>query len=53
MLSNKVAVLGVGFSRGEVEVFGMFLVSWCGQEFGEDIAWVFCGFYAPDVYFSF
>ena len=52
-MPNKVAVLGVGLSWGEVEVFGMFLVSRCGQEFSENTAWVFCCFYSPDLHFSF
>ena len=43
----------VRFCCVEVEVFGVFLVSWCGQEFGDNIAWVCCCFYSPDVYFAF
>ncbi len=50
---KKVAILCVWFWRVEVEVFGVFLVSWCGQEFSENIAWVCCCFYSPDLHFSF
>ena len=51
--TNKVAILCVWLWRVKVEVFGVFLVSWCGQEFGENIAWVCCCFDSPDLHFSF
>ncbi len=52
MCVNKVSILFVWFWRVEVEVFGVFLVSLCGREFGENIAWVCCCFYSPDLHFA-